>query len=158
MHLGRALRQIGVPCTAELLAEIGAQFRAARPSMGTPAWEEQEQEVDSLMAGWMHLLEGWPAAEVLSRIGDEVCQMLPKAVQEGSKLLARGEASEAVLASLRALTVGDGRTRLWALLALGRLTRISLAYLPVRGNPASHRSEARRLPRGRCKLMCRAST
>jgi hypothetical protein len=75
------------------------------------------------MAGWMHLLEGWPAAEVLSRIGDEVCRMLPKAVQDGSKLLARGEASEAVLASLRALTAGEGRTRLWALLALGRLTR-----------------------------------
>jgi hypothetical protein len=49
--------------------------------------------------------------------------MLPKAVQDGPKLLARGEASEAVLASLRALTAGDGRTRLWALLALGRLTR-----------------------------------
>jgi hypothetical protein len=121
MPLGHGLRQIGVPYTAELLAEIGAQFRAAQPLIGTPAWEEQE--LGSLMAGWMHLLEGWPPAEVLSRIGDEVCQILPKAAQDGTKLLARGEASGAVLASLRALTAGDGRTRLWALLALGRLTR-----------------------------------
>jgi hypothetical protein len=59
MPLGRGLRHIGVPYTAELLAEIGAQFRAAQRLMGTPAWEEQE--LGSLMAGWMHLLEGWQA-------------------------------------------------------------------------------------------------